>query len=195
VAGLIAQADGDYDAAVAVTTLEAIDPAWNALPVYSALRTVLSAALSSLGRHDEAVATARGIPSNILVRSPNSTFAVTKAWVLVRAGLAQEALDLIARPTRLSLGVAIEQWRFGRSLVLAEYVFDRDPALAARLIGCVSVQATLTLGLRRDEMLKRARSVLGDRVDDLLAQGAVDGEESTVAEAHAIISADGLTVD
>ena len=31
--------------------------------------------------------------------------------------------------------------------------------------------------------------------DDLLAQGAADGEESTVAEAHTIIRADGLTVD
>ena len=57
------------------------------------------------------------------------------------------------------------------------------------------MQATLTLGLRRDEMVERARTVLGDRVDDLLAQGAVDGEESTVAEAHTIIRADGLNVD
>ena len=44
-------------------------------------------------------------------------------------------------------------------------------------------------------MIERARGVLGDSDDDLLAQGAVDGEESTVAEAHTIIRADGLNVD
>ena len=102
---------------------------------------------------------------------------------------------MIARPSRLSLGTAIEQWRFGRSVVLAEYVVDRNPDLGARLLGCVSVSSTLTLGLRRNEILTRARAVLGDHVDDLLAQGAADGEESTVAEAHEIIRADGLTVD
>lgn len=59
----------------------------------------------------------------------------------------------------------------------------------------MSVPATLTLGLLRDEILERSRAVLGDRTDDLLAQGAADGEESTVAEAHTIIRADGLNPD
>ncbi|MDX2381265.1 MAG: hypothetical protein QNM02_16075, partial [Acidimicrobiia bacterium] len=195
VAGLIAQSDGDFEAAVELTAIENPDPAWYALGAFSGLLIVRATSLSSLGRHDEAVATARRIPASALLRSPNSTFAVQLAWVLVRAGLAQEALDLIAQPTRLSLGVAIEQWRFGRSVVLAEYVVDHQPDLAARLLGCVSVSATLTLGMRRGEILTRARAVVGERVDDLLAQGATDGEEPTVAEAHAIIRTDGLTVD
>ena len=59
----------------------------------------------------------------------------------------------------------------------------------------MSVSSTLTLGLLRDEILKRARAVLGDRVDDLLAQWAADGEEPTVAETHTIIRIDGLIVD
>jgi hypothetical protein len=62
----------------------------------------------------------------------------------------RDALDLIAQRTRLSLVAAIEQWRFGRSVPLAEYVIDRNPDLAARLLGYVSVSATLTLGMRRD---------------------------------------------
>jgi hypothetical protein len=194
-AGLIAQTDGDFENAVEVTSFEATEPAWYALPMYSSLRIVHAISLSSLDRHDEAVAATRDIPTNALLRSPNSTFAVRVAWVLLRAGLAQEALDLIARPTRFALGLAIDQWRFGRSLVLAEYVIDRDPGLAARLLGCASVSVTMTLGPLRDEILTRARAVLGDRIDDLLAQGAADGEESTVAEAHAIIRADGLNVD
>jgi predicted ATPase len=194
-AGLIAQIDGDFENAVELTSFEATEPAWYALPGYSSLRIVHAASLSSLDRHDEAVAATRAIPTNALLRSPNSTFAVRVAWVLLRAGLAQEALDLIARPTRFALGLAIDQWRFGRSLVLAEYVIDRDPGLAARLLGCASVSVTMTLGPLRDEVLTRARAVLGDRIDDLLAQGAADGEESTVAEAHAIIRADGLNVD
>lgn len=131
-AGLLAQADSDFETAVELTTIEATDPAWRALPGHSSRCIVHAASLSSLGRHEEAVAAARQIPSDVMLRKPNSTFAVRVAWVLVRAGLTQEALDLIAKPTRLALGVAIEQWRFGRSLVLAEYVFDRDPNLAAR---------------------------------------------------------------
>jgi hypothetical protein len=193
--GLIAQIDGEFERAVELSSFEATDPAWYVFPVYSTLRIVHAISLSSLGRHDEAVAAARDIPSDVVLRSPNSTFAVRVAWVLVRAGLIQEALDLIARPTRSALGEAIEQWRFGRSLVLAEYVIDRDPDLAARLLGCMSVPATLTLGLLRDQILMRARAVLGDRVDDLLDRGAADGEEMTVAEAHTIIQADGLNLD
>lgn len=194
VAGLIAQSDGDFEAAVELTAIETRDPAWYALPIMSGMLMVSATSLSSLGRHDEAVATARQIPASALLRSPNSVFALQLAWVLLRAGVTQEALDLIAQPTRLSLGTAIEQWRFGRSVVLAEYVIDRNPDLAARLLACVSVSATLTLGIRRDEILTRARAVLGDRVDDLLAQGATDGEEPTIAEAHAIIRTHGLTV-
>ena len=153
------------------------------------------ASLSSLGRHDDAVAALRDVPDNIITGHPNPAYAVWVAWVLVRAGHAQEALDLVARPTRSAPGVAIEQWRFGRSLVLAEYVIDRDPDLAVRLLGCASVPATAALGILRDQIRTRARRELGDGVDDLLAKGAADGEESTVAEAHAILRADGLTVD
>jgi predicted ATPase len=194
VAGLIAQSDGDHHTAVELTSVEIADPAWYALAVYATLMMVRTVSLSSLGRHDEAVTVARDITGDAQLRSPNSVFAVQVAWVLLRAGFAQEALDLIARPSRLSLGAAIEQWRFGRALILAEYVVDRDPELAARLAGCVSVSATLTLGLRRDELVARARAVLADRVDELLAQGAAVGEDVTVAEAHAMIQADGLSV-
>ncbi len=49
--------------------------------------------------------------------------------------------------------------------------------------------------MRRDDLVKRAKAVLDDRLDDLLAQGATDGEAATVAEAYAIIRTDGLTVD
>ena len=195
VEGMLALSDGDFERAVELSSFEATDPGRFVLPQFLLLRMVNVGAFSSLERHDDAVAALSDVPSNIISGHPSPAYAVWVGWVLVRADLIQEALDLIARPARSALGGAIEQWRFGRSLVLAEYVIDRDPDLAARLLGCASVPATAALGLLRDQILTRARAVLGDRVDDLLAQGAADGEESTVAEAHTIIRADGLAVD
>ena len=110
-------------------------------------------------------------------------------------GLATESMvvpDRIRIRTSLHAGPATERDGdlFGPALnrvARINGVAHPDQILASDL--------TVTLGLRCDELVNRARAVLGDRVDDLLTQGAADGEESTVAEAHAIIRGDGLNVD
>lgn len=102
---------------------------------------------------------------------------------------------MIAQPSRLAIGSAIEQWRLGRAYFLAEYVLERDPDLAVRLTGCAPLAATVTMGLRRRDLLSRLGDLVGDRVDELLAEGAAAGEEATVAAAHAIVRADGYNVD
>ena len=107
-AALIAQGDGDFVRAVEVASIEIADPAWFEIGQYAAVLLVRAMSPSTLGRHGEAVATARQTLDNALLRSPNSTFAIQVAWVLLRADCTQEALDLVAQPTRLALGVAIE---------------------------------------------------------------------------------------
>jgi predicted ATPase len=195
-AGMIALHDGDFETAAAVTGFE-FDERSIQNPGFSVLVLVKSMALSWLDRHDEALAAATfgGVAGAMFVGTPNSVGANQLAWILLRAGRPQEALDLIARPSRLAIGAAVDQWRLGRALFLADYVYDRDAPLAVRLAGCAPLVGTITLSLRRRDLLQRARVNLGDTVDDLLAEGAAAGEEATVAEAHAIIRADGHTVD
>jgi predicted ATPase len=195
-AGLIAMSDQDFEAAAEVTRFT-FEERWFRLSGLGVIQMVHAMALSWLGRHDEALAatTIGGVVGAATSRMPNSVGTAQVAWILLRAGRTQEAFDLIARPSRLAIGPAIEQWRLGRAYFLAEYVLERDPDLAARLTGCVPLAATISLGLRRRDLLSRVRELVGDRVDGLLAEGAAAGEEATVAEAHALVRADGYSVD
>lgn len=190
--GLIALADHDFDAAVAATDLT-FDEQYFEVVSLGVLRMTRAMALSWLGRHDEALvaSTSGGVLGGIAMRTPNSVGTAQVAWVLLRAGRVQEALDLIARPSRLAIGAAVEQWRVGRAFFLAEYVIDRDPDLAARLVGCVPLAVTITLGLRREDLLQRLEGRTGRPIDDLIAAGAAAGEDATVARAHAMITGDG----
>ena len=192
--GLIELADSDFEAAAATTDLT-FDELLFEIPSLGVLRMTQAMALSWLGRHDEAVAasTVAGVVGAIGWRMPNSVGVAQVAWVLLRAGHVQEALDLIARPSRLAIGAAVEQWRLGRALFLAEYVIERDPELAVRLVGCVPQAATITLGLRLRDLLARVEGRTDWSIEDLLAAGAAAGEDATVAEAHAIIRADGYS--
>ncbi len=194
--GLIALADRDFEAAVAATDLT-FDDRFFEIPSLGVIRMVHAMALSWLGRHGEALvaSTVAGVVGGIGMRTPNSVGTAQVAWALLRAGRAQEALDLIARPSRLAIGAAVEQWRLGRAFFLAEYVIEQDPELAVRLVGCVPQTATITLGLRRQDLLARVEGRTDRSIEDLLAAGAAAGEDATVAEAHAIIRADGLRVD
>jgi hypothetical protein len=193
--GLIELADSDFEAAVAATDLT-FDERLFEIPSLGVIRMTQAMALSWLGRHDEALVACAvgGDLGAIGARMPNSVGVAQVAWVLLRAGRVQEALDLIARPSRLAIGAAVEQWRLGRALFLAEYVIEQDPELAVRLVGCVPQAATITLGLRRSDLLARVEGRTDRSIDELLAAGAADGEDATVAEAHAIIRADGLRV-
>jgi hypothetical protein len=192
--GLIALDDGDFEAAVAATD-PTFDERFFEVPSLGVIRMVRAMALSWLGRHDEALAatTIHGVVGGIAMRTPNSVGTAQVAWVLLRAGRVQEALDLIARPSRLAIGAAVEQWRVGRALFLAEHVVERDPALAVRLVGCVPQAVTITLGLRRQDLLARVEGRVDRPIDELLAAGVAAGEDATVAEAHAIIRADGYS--
>jgi predicted ATPase/class 3 adenylate cyclase len=192
--GLIALADRDFEAAVVATDLTFDDRLFE-IPSLGVIRMVHAMALSWLGRHGEALvaSTVAGVVGGIGMRTPNSVGTAQVAWVLLRAGRAQEALDLIARPSRLAIGAAVEQWRLGRALFLAEYVMEEDPELAVRLVGCVPQSATITLGLRRSDLLARVEGRTDRSIDELLQAGAAAGEDATVAEAHAIIRADGYT--
>jgi predicted ATPase/class 3 adenylate cyclase len=122
VVGLIALDGGDFEVAVASTD-RAFDEQFFEVPALGVIRMVRAMALSWLGRHDEALAasTVNGVVGGIAMRTPNSVGITQVAWVLLRAGRVQEALDLIARPSRLAIGAAVEQWRVGRALFLAEY--------------------------------------------------------------------------
>lgn len=195
-AALIAMSDGDVEAAAEVTR-RTFEERWFQLPGLGVISFVHAMALSWMGRHDEALAatTVGGVVGAIMSRMPNSVGTAQVAWILLRSGRTQEALDMIAIPSRLAIGSAIEQWRLGRAYLLAEYVLERDPDLAVQLTGCVPLAATLTMGLRRRDLLSRARDLVGDRVDELLAEGAAAGEDATVAAAHAILRADGYNVD
>lgn len=195
-AGLVALSDEDFEAAAEVTRLT-FEERWFRIPGLGVIQMVHAMALSWLGRHDEALAatTIDGVVGAVTSRMPNTVGDAQVAWILLRAGRTQEALDLIARPSRLAIGPAIEQWRLGRAYFLAEYVLDRDPHLAARLTGCVPLAATISLGLRRRDLLTRVHDLVGDRVDVLLGEGAAAGEAATVAEAHALVRADGFRVD
>ena len=192
--GLIALADGDFEAAVATTEFT-FDERFFEIPSLGVIRMIRAMALSWLGRDLEALvaSTVGGVVGGIAMRTPNSVGTAQVAWVLLRAGRVQEALDLIARPSRLAIGAAVEQWRLGRGLFLAEYVVEQDPELAVRLVGCVSQAATITLGLRRSDLLVRVEGRTDRSIDDLLAAGAAAGEDATVAEAHTIIRADGYS--
>ena len=64
-----------------------------------------------------------------------------------------------------------------------------------RLVGCVPLAAAITLGLRRGDLLARVEGRVDRSIDDLLVAGAAAGEDATVAEAHAIIRADGLRLN
>lgn len=194
--GLIALADNDFEAVVAATDLT-FDERLFEIPSLGVIRMTQAMALSWLGRHAEALAasTVGGVVGAIAMRTPNSVGTAQVAWVLLRAGRVQEALDLIARPSRLAIGAAVEQWRLGRALFLAEYVIEQDPELAVRLVGCVTQAATITLGLRRHDLLARVEGRTARSIDELLAVGAAAGEDATVAEAHAIIRSDGLNVN
>jgi hypothetical protein len=189
---LIALDDGDFEAAVAATDLT-FDDRFFEVPSLGVIRMTRAMAMSWLGRHDEALAATmvHGVVGGIAMRTPNSVGTAQVSWVLLRAGRVQEALDLIARPSRLAIGAAVEQWRVGRALFLAEYVLERDPGLAARLVGCVPQAVTITLGLRRRDVLRRVEGRIDQPVDELLAAGGAAGEDATVAEAHEIIRADG----
>ncbi len=194
--GLIALADNDFEAAVAATDLTFDDLLFE-IPSLGVIRMTRAMALSWLGRHDEALVacTVNGDVGAIGTRMPNSVGSAQVAWVLLRAGRVQEALDLIARPSRLAIGAAVEQWRLGRALFLAEYVMENDPELAVRLVGCVPQSPTITLGLRRADLLARVEGRTDRSIDELLAAGAAAGEDAAVAEAHALVRADGLRVD
>jgi len=195
-AGLIALSDEDFEAAAEVT-LFALEERWFQLPGLGVVQMVHAMALSWLGRHDEALAatTFGGAVGAIFLRTPNAVGTSQVAWILLRAGRTQEALDLISRPSRLAIGPAIEQWRLGRAYFLAEYVLERHPDLAVRLTGCVPQAATISMGLRRRDLLARVCNLVGERVDELIADGAATGEAATVAEAYAIVRADGFAVD
>lgn len=190
--GLIALDDGDFEAAVAATDLT-LDERFFEVPSLGVIRMTRAMALSWLGRHDEALAatTVYGVVGGIAMRTPNSVGTAQVSWVLLRAGRVQEALDLIARPSRLAIGAAVEQWHVGRALLLAEYAVEQDPELAARLVGCVPQAVTITLGLRRRDLLRRVEARTERSIDELLAAGATAGEDAIVAEAHAIIRGDG----
>ena len=195
-AAMIAMSDGDFEAAAEVTRFT-FEERWFQLPGLGVTLFVHAMALSWMGRHDEALAatTVGGVVGAITSRTPNSVGTAQVAWILLRSGRTQEALDMIAQPSRLAIGSAVEQWRLGRAYFLAEYVLERDPDLAARLTGCMPLMATITMGLRRRDLLSRVGDLVGDRVDELLAEGAAAGEDATVAAAHAIVRADGYNVD
>ena len=191
--GLLAFADGDPRLAEQVTRptpLEVADPSFPGVGVKIMVNAM---ALSMLARHDEAIEIASLLVDQTKLGStPIATGIMQMAWVFQRAGDTQRALELIGRPPRLAVGKAVDHWRLGRVLLLAEYFIDSEPELAAQLVGSVDPVRVITLGMRRNELLHGLRDRLGERLDELLAAGRRDGDEVVVARAHELLTEAGL---
>lgn len=80
--------------------------------------------------------------------------------------------------------------RRGRTADSRLFVARVDDGRAA-IVGCAPQAATITLGLRLRGQLARVKGSTDRSIDELLAAGAAMGEDARVAEANAIIRADG----